>query len=42
MLRAVPANGVMLLTVDRVTAMLNRKKEEEGSAAVDVATTAAR
>lgn len=31
LLRAVPANGVMLLTVDRVTAMLNRSKEETNS-----------
>lgn len=35
LLRAVPANGVMLLTVDRVTAMLNRSSEkgavEEGA-----------
>jgi solute carrier family 25 carnitine/acylcarnitine transporter 20/29 len=43
LLRAVPANGVMLLTVDRVTAMLNRKKEEEsspGSAVVEAVTAA--
>jgi len=40
LLRAVPANGVMLLTVDRVTAMLNRSKEDGGNA-VEVAATAA-
>ncbi len=33
LLRAVPANGVMLLTVDKVTGLLNRPKEEAVPAA---------
>ena len=42
LLRAVPANGVMLLTVDRVTAMLNRSKAgEEGNDVVASASAAA-
>ena len=46
LLRAVPANGVMLLTVDRVTAMLNRSKGEAESssgaaAAIEAAASAA-
>ena len=37
LLRAVPANGVMLLTVDRVTAMLNRSSKEADSSSAAAA-----
>lgn len=35
LLRAVPANGVMLLTVDKVTTMLNRPSAEAGVVLAD-------